>query len=227
MSNTKNNSLVFPSGKTVAQIKKDAKQLKKSEGISTTNALDILAKRNGMKCSYKDAVEALKETNQRKIKPEDNEANQKNPNKGTKGTNRQYDQVHGNRSIQLSRVTFLVPKHLLSDPFIQKHRLQKLNTETAYKLKLISKSDYLDVDLTTKYDFVRFNKPIKGGRKNTSGALQKIRQTMCGDLKNKQSHIFWIGNQRHKDTNHPKYESLWGCGGLYSDGSEYNPFMYD
>ena len=32
-----------------------------------------------------------------KIKPENNQANQPNPNKGTAGTNRQYDQVHGNR----------------------------------------------------------------------------------------------------------------------------------
>ncbi len=36
------------------------------------------------------------------VKPEDNEANQKNPNLGTSGTNRQYDKVHGNRSQQLS-----------------------------------------------------------------------------------------------------------------------------
>ncbi|MDO6650962.1 hypothetical protein Q4530_01090 [Colwellia sp. 1_MG-2023] len=35
-----------------------------------------------------------------KIKPEDNQSNQKNSNKGTSGTNRQYDQVHGNRSKQ-------------------------------------------------------------------------------------------------------------------------------
>lgn len=36
----------------------------------------------------------------KKIKPEDNSANQKNPNKGTSGTNHQYDQMHGNRSKQ-------------------------------------------------------------------------------------------------------------------------------
>ena len=36
----------------------------------------------------------------KKIKPEDNSTNQKNSNKGTSGTNRQYDQVHGNRSKQ-------------------------------------------------------------------------------------------------------------------------------
>ncbi len=37
-----------------------------------------------------------------KIHPNDNRANQQNPNKGTSGTNRQYDQVHGNRGKQLN-----------------------------------------------------------------------------------------------------------------------------
>ncbi len=35
-----------------------------------------------------------------KIKPADNQANQKNPNKGFPGTNKQHDQVHGNRGKQ-------------------------------------------------------------------------------------------------------------------------------
>ena len=38
----------------------------------------------------------------KKIKPADNKANQKNANKGTKGTNKQYAQVHGNRGKQLN-----------------------------------------------------------------------------------------------------------------------------
>ncbi|WP_172971708.1 hypothetical protein [Salinivibrio sp. VYel6] len=38
-----------------------------------------------------------------KIKPQDNQANQSNPNKDTDGTNRQYDQVHGNRGSQLQK----------------------------------------------------------------------------------------------------------------------------
>lgn len=37
----------------------------------------------------------------RKIAPKDNSSNQKNPNKGTSGTNRQHDQSQGNRSKQL------------------------------------------------------------------------------------------------------------------------------
>ena len=36
------------------------------------------------------------------INPSDNISNQKNPNKGTLGTNMQYDQVHGNRGKQMN-----------------------------------------------------------------------------------------------------------------------------
>lgn len=35
------------------------------------------------------------------IKPAENASNQLNANKGKKGTNLQYDQVHGNRGKQL------------------------------------------------------------------------------------------------------------------------------
>lgn len=36
-----------------------------------------------------------------KIAPKDNSANMPNPNKGTSGTNKQYDQVQGNRGKQM------------------------------------------------------------------------------------------------------------------------------
>ena len=36
------------------------------------------------------------------IKPADNQSNMQNPNKGTSGTNRQYDQNQGNRGEQLN-----------------------------------------------------------------------------------------------------------------------------
>lgn len=39
----------------------------------------------------------------KKIKPIDNSANQKNANKGTPGTNKQYDQKHGNRGKQIQQ----------------------------------------------------------------------------------------------------------------------------
>jgi hypothetical protein len=35
-----------------------------------------------------------------KIKPQDNSVNQRNANKGSNGTNRQYDQAEGNRGKQ-------------------------------------------------------------------------------------------------------------------------------
>lgn len=225
MSNTKNNSLVFPSGKTVAQIKKDAKQLKKSEGISTATALDILTKQNGMHCSYKDAVEALKEAGQRKIKPEDNEANQQNPNKGTKGTNRQHDQVQGNRSKQLLRVTFLAPKGLLPEAIFRKYKLEKLKPSTAIQQKLISSTNSILDNHTNKYDFIRFQNPIKGGANNTSGALLKIRAVMSGQYEHKQSPTFWIGTRKHEDNQHPDNENAIDY--YWTDGTEYNPFMYE
>lgn len=36
------------------------------------------------------------------IKPSDNTSNQRNANKGTSGTNRQFDQTQGNRGKQLN-----------------------------------------------------------------------------------------------------------------------------
>jgi len=39
----------------------------------------------------------------KKINPKDNSTNQRNPNKGTKGTNKQYDKAQGNRGKQLQQ----------------------------------------------------------------------------------------------------------------------------
>ncbi len=36
-----------------------------------------------------------------KTTPKDNQSNQKNPNHGTSGTNKQYDQAQGNRGKQI------------------------------------------------------------------------------------------------------------------------------
>ena len=41
-------------------------------------------------------------SNDKPIKPADNQSNMQNPNKGTAGTNRQYDQNQGNRGGQLN-----------------------------------------------------------------------------------------------------------------------------
>lgn len=40
-----------------------------------------------------------------KVKPVDNSANQQNPNKGTNGTNEQYDKAQGNKGKQLNPET--------------------------------------------------------------------------------------------------------------------------
>ena len=37
-----------------------------------------------------------------KIRPQDNQANQSNPNKGSDGVNEQYAKVHGNRGKHLN-----------------------------------------------------------------------------------------------------------------------------
>jgi hypothetical protein len=49
----------------------------------------------------------------KKIDPKDNSANMPNPNKGTSGTNKQYDQVQGNRGKQMDphRQVPPVPAH--------------------------------------------------------------------------------------------------------------------
>lgn len=36
------------------------------------------------------------------MKPQDNQSNMQNSNKGTKGTNKQYDQVQGNKGTQIA-----------------------------------------------------------------------------------------------------------------------------
>lgn len=39
----------------------------------------------------------------KKITPQQNQANMQNSNKGTNGVNKQYSQVHGNRGKQLNQ----------------------------------------------------------------------------------------------------------------------------
>jgi hypothetical protein len=44
-----------------------------------------------------------------KIAPKDNSANMRNANKGTSGTNKQYDQSQGNRGKQMAGGTTTAP----------------------------------------------------------------------------------------------------------------------
>lgn len=45
----------------------------------------------------------------KKIEPKDNSSNMPNANKGTPGTNRQYDQAQGNRGKQLAETPDATP----------------------------------------------------------------------------------------------------------------------
>jgi hypothetical protein len=47
-------------------------------------------------------IHLILKTMSKKIKPQDNSANQQNANKGTNGTNKQYDHNQGNRGKQLN-----------------------------------------------------------------------------------------------------------------------------
>lgn len=53
-------NLKFPSGRAASQIKKDAKRLKKSSGITLTEALNQCANENGMDLPWDQAINALK-----------------------------------------------------------------------------------------------------------------------------------------------------------------------
>lgn len=50
----------FPSGRTVAQAKKDAKRIAKAEGISLHAAQDRVARDNGVDCSWGEAMARIK-----------------------------------------------------------------------------------------------------------------------------------------------------------------------
>lgn len=67
-----------------------------SEGEYTENTIVILNNCHviGIKFYQKNT------TMPKKITPDQNKANQQNKNKGTKGTNKQYDQAQGNRGKQ-------------------------------------------------------------------------------------------------------------------------------
>ncbi len=54
-------NLKFPSGRTVQQLKKDAKRLKKSAGITLTEAQNLCAKENGISLSWDKAIEEIKQ----------------------------------------------------------------------------------------------------------------------------------------------------------------------
>ncbi len=54
--------LIFPSGTTVAQAKKDAKKYKRQHNCTQTQALNIIANNNGINLNWDKAIKLLKQT---------------------------------------------------------------------------------------------------------------------------------------------------------------------
>ncbi|MDT3848608.1 MAG: hypothetical protein RPT12_17005 [Vibrio anguillarum] len=67
-------NLKFPSMRSVQQVKKDAKRLRKSQGITLTEALNQCAKKNGIALPWDQAIEELKRISK------ENEVTQSNTN---------------------------------------------------------------------------------------------------------------------------------------------------
>lgn len=142
-----------------------------------------------------------------KIPPPDNSANMKNRNKGTSGTNRQYDQAQGNRGKQknpsqkrskMAIVTFRVPKG-----FFSFQELQAKHLRITSKGELLSRGIVSNNHWTLQaYDYLSFTKGVKGGEKNISGALQRIGNAMKGH-KPTHSSDFWINSRSFVDDHHP------------------------
>ena len=57
-----NDHLKFPTGRTVARVKKDAKAFKKEQGISHREALDKMARTNGLDMNWSQAISHLRTT---------------------------------------------------------------------------------------------------------------------------------------------------------------------
>ena len=216
MSSSQIKHLKFPSGRSVQQIKKDAKSYANQHHCSINEALNALCIKNGINAQYPQAIEQLKRSYRPPIKPADNAANMQNANKGAPGTNLQYDQNQGNRGKQLNTnnkqhfVTFRTVKSLLTEEFLKEHKLRRL---TKKDIELLLANDRLKDFYFSSYDYIQFQKPIKGGTDNISGALQRIHSVMTGKLKWKQSPSYWIDSICHTDKKHPDelYEPLEYC----------------
>lgn len=217
MSNSKSDFLRFPSNRSVVQVKKDARRLSKEQGVDLTTALNILCKKNGLDMPFAKAITHLR-AQLAYIKPEDSSADQQNKNKGTPGTNPRYDCVHGNRSKQLTRVVMLVEKGMFTDNDLETSKLERLSAKTAFKLGLFNQQDKGDKWKLESFDLIRFQKPIKGGTKNHSAAVVRIRSVI--KRRHKLVLNFWIGNKEY-DFPSPKDDYLCEWGG---DGTHYNPY---
>ena len=95
---------ILPTGKVVENwYINDVKQEYKTgiEMFYTVKESDIVGGKLKVSVVFKQIRRNTMSKN-KPIKPADNQSNMQNPNKGTSGTNRQYDQNQGNRGEQLN-----------------------------------------------------------------------------------------------------------------------------
>ena len=95
---------ILPTGKVVENwYINDVKQEYKTDSkmFYTVKASDIVGNKLKISVVFKQIRRNTMSKN-KPIKPADNQANMQNPNKGTSGTNRQYDQNQGNRGEQMN-----------------------------------------------------------------------------------------------------------------------------
>ena len=145
------------------------------------------------------------------IKPADNAANQPNANKGTPGTNRQYDHVQGNRGKlknpnqkgkakpRLCSLAFSIPVYHFDKIDLSAEHLRLVAEEEAVKRRLKPIPGHIILE------FTKGIKPVAKGL-NHSGALQRITKvTKSAGIR---AHWrYWIDdepctNERHPSADH-------------------------
>ena len=103
------------------------------------------------------------------IEPADNAADIQNPNKGSSGTNKRYDQNQGNRGKQLNPnrqkfpVTFRTPQGLLPSGLCEAHKVRHLSLQEFRNLfrSCPSMQDETSWEMRA-YDYFQFKKAYKG-----------------------------------------------------------------
>lgn len=142
------------------------------------------------------------------INPNDNKTNQTNANKGSTGTNRQYDQAQGNRGKQKNpnqkgksktercSVTFHIPESKMDYIDLAGQHLRAIKTVEAGKrgLKTIQ-----------GYKLLEFTKGIKAVSTglNHSGALQRI-ASFTESTGIRTHWRYWIADHPCINTTHPE-----------------------
>lgn len=126
-----------------------------------------------------------------------------------------YLHISKSKSLQkktpLSTVTFRVLKGSLTPSQLKERHLHITPVEKLIDRGICSSVD--DWELKG-YDYLTFDKGIKGGESNISGALQRIKKATIG-IKGRYASNYWINSKQHVDKNHPDE----------FDDFEYSPFI--